>query len=146
MRKLFTISLLLICGLSLSAQLKKDGTPDMRYKANRQSVGISTPSKSDYNFTVPSYNFTAPTKTYSGGGTSYFSNETYKSTGFPKVQRSSSERNNFLRSRGYDKAPSGYEVDHIVPLSQGGADKAYNMQLLPKEVHRAKTSSERKFK
>lgn len=86
MRRFFVISLLLICGLSLSAQLKKDGTPDMRYKANRQSAGISTPSKSDYNFTVPSYNYSAPTTTYSVGGTNYFFNETYKSTGLPKFK------------------------------------------------------------
>ncbi len=67
----------------------------------------------------------------------------YKSTGVPKVHRSQSEKGNFLRERGYDKVPRGYEVDHVVPLHKGGADKSYNMQLLPKELHQRKTAEER---
>jgi 5-methylcytosine-specific restriction endonuclease McrA len=43
---------------------------------------------------------------------------------------------------GYFSTPKGYEVDHIIPLSQGGADSRYNMQLLTREAHRAKTATE----
>jgi len=81
--------------------------------------------------------------TYKVNGTTYKYNETYKTTGLPKVERSSSARQEFLNSRGYNKVPAGYQVDHIVPLSKGGADQPYNMQLLPTEQHKVKTASER---
>ncbi len=48
MRKLiFTAAFSLLCVLGLSAQKKKDGTPDMRYKANQQSVKVQGPTKKD---------------------------------------------------------------------------------------------------
>jgi hypothetical protein len=80
--------------------------------------------------------------TYKVGSTTYVSGQYYQ-TGYPKVERSSAVRSEFLSQRGYSRAPAGYEVDHVVPLSRGGADATYNMQLLPKEVHRAKTAQER---
>ncbi len=55
-----------------------------------------------------------------------------------KIKRSESEKKKFLRQHGYKHVPQGYEVDHIIPLYKGGADKAYNMQLIPKAQHRAK--------
>ncbi len=33
---------------------------------------------------------------------------------------------------------NGYEVDHIVPLSKGGTNYPYNLQLLTKECNRRK--------
>jgi 5-methylcytosine-specific restriction endonuclease McrA len=36
----------------------------------------------------------------------------------------------FKRMTGYPQGRPGYEVDHIVPLSRGGADKPSNMQWL----------------
>lgn len=81
--------------------------------------------------------------TYNVGGTNYISGESYKTTGKPKVERNSSARNDFLKSKGYSKVPSGYEVDHIIPLSQGGQDTPNNMQLITKEQHKQKTAKER---
>lgn len=80
--------------------------------------------------------------TYKVGSTTYVSGEYYQS-GFPMVERSSAVRSEFLSQRGYSGTPAGYEVDHIVPLSHGGADATYNMQLLPTSLHRAKTAGER---
>jgi hypothetical protein len=50
-----------------------------------------------------------------------------------KIKRSSSERMKFLKSHGLTRTPPGMQVDHIIPLSKGGADRASNMQLIPKD-------------
>jgi len=81
--------------------------------------------------------------TYKSNGTTYYYNETYKTTGKPKVERSSSAKEEFLKSKGYKKVPSGYQVDHIKPLSEGGADAPSNMQLIPINQHKSKTACER---
>lgn len=81
--------------------------------------------------------------TYKSNGTTYYYNETYKTTGKPKVERSSSAKEEFLKSRGYDKVPNGYQVDHIKPLFEGGADVPSNMQLIPIDQHKSKTARER---
>lgn len=115
--------------------------------AQRRSSTSRSYNKSQKSY-IPKYNnYAAPKKqTYDVGGTKYKMGESYNTTGTPKVDRSSSAKKEFLKSQGYKKPPAGYEVDHVVPLSKGGADKPYNMQLLPKEVHKQKTASERKKK
>ncbi len=55
-----------------------------------------------------------------------------------RIERSSSERQKFLKSQGLTHTPPGYQVDHIVPLSKGGQDKASNMQLIPKDSPKEK--------
>ena len=87
---------------------------------------------------------TYPKSTYKIGGTKYNANEKYKSSGLPRVERSVAAKGQFLRSKGYKKVPSGYEIDHIIPLSKGGRDEPSNMQLIPMSVHKRKTSEERK--
>lgn len=90
------------------------------------------------------YTAPAPTKqTYQVNGTKYVSGETYKTTGKPMVDRSEAAKREFLKSKGYSEVPKGYQVDHIVPLSQGGADKPSNMQLLTIQQHAEKTARER---
>jgi hypothetical protein len=89
------------------------------------------------------YHYSALKSTHKSGSTTYISGEHYK-TGFPKVARSSSEKEKFLRSKGYTKVPKGYEVDHIQPLSKGGQDNPSNMQLISKQQHKQKTANERK--
>lgn len=82
--------------------------------------------------------------TYKSNGTTYRQGAYYKHSGLPKVERSASAKREFLHSRGLKKIPKGMEIDHVVPLSKGGADLPSNMQLLPKDVHKHKTSMERK--
>lgn len=92
-----------------------------------------------------SYSTTPTIKTYSP---KKVSSKSYKITS-PKIvstnkpERSSAKKREFLRSRGYDKTPPGQEVDHVIPLSKGGADEPYNMELLPKEAHKQKTKMEK---
>jgi 5-methylcytosine-specific restriction endonuclease McrA len=38
----------------------------------------------------------------------------------------------------------GWEIDHIRPLHQGGADAPCNLQWLTEAAHRAKTAAERR--
>lgn len=84
-------------------------------------------------------------KTYSPK-TSYPKNYKKSSLGInslsDKPKRSAAKKKEFLRSRGYENNPPGQEVDHIIPLSKGGADEPYNMELLPKEIHKQKTKME----
>jgi len=97
--------------------------------------------KSSYKpYTVKSYT-KAPT--YKSGKTTYYTGKTYKTTGLPKVKRSETAKEQFLKSKGLKKVPQGYQIDHLVPLSKGGADSPENMQLLPTAVHKQKTASER---
>jgi hypothetical protein len=61
------------------------------------------------------------------------------------LTRSIAARNEFLAAHGYDSVPDGYEVHHIVPLSEGGADTPDNMILLSEEDHDAVTAAHRRF-
>jgi len=85
----------------------------------------------------------AQTITYNLGSTEYIQGEYYSTTGKPKVVRSPSNKKAFLKSRGYNQTPQGYQIDHIIPLSQGGSDDPINMQLLTIGQHKAKTARER---
>ena len=51
-------------------------------------------------------------------------------------------RKKFLAKLGRQRAPAGKEVDHIVPLDDGGRDSMANMQLLTKRQHAIKTARE----
>lgn len=149
MKKLLIIflSFLLLSTAGSFAQRKSRGVKSSYKSKNTYGYKIpkikSSPtyklskSNSTYNYKSSSYNF---------GGTKYKYGETYKSSGLPKVERSSAAKGEFLKSKGYSKTPKGYEVDHIIPLSKGGQDVPSNMQLLPKEVHKQKTARERRNK
>lgn len=81
--------------------------------------------------------------TYTIGSTEYYYNSYYSTTGRPMVKRSEANKRIFLAKLGYKKVPRGYEIDHIIPLSEGGSDDPSNMQLLTKEAHDRKTARER---
>ena len=54
-------------------------------------------------------------------------------------------RNDFLASIGYDSLPEGWEVHHIIPLSEGGLDDPSNMVLIEKTDHSTVTSLHSNF-
>ena len=48
----------------------------------------------------------------------------------------------FLEKHGLKKVPKGKEVDHKVPLEDGGSDTVRNLQLLTTKRHADKTARE----
>ena len=72
MKKSFLIlAVLTLVAFSVNAQTKADGTPDMRYKANKQAYGntYSTPAPKSYSTPTPSYSAPKTTeRNYSNGG------------------------------------------------------------------------------
>ena len=68
---LLLIATLTLFALDSSAQTKRDGTPDMRYRANKEAYGnsYSTPAPS---YSTPAPSYSAPSSTSGpnyGGGT-----------------------------------------------------------------------------
>ena len=61
------------------------------------------------------------------------------------ITRSLASRDAFLEENGYDGVPEGYEVHHIVPLSEGGADTPDNMILLTEDDHAEITAEHGRF-
>ena len=67
MKKLFAIVALTLISVGVNAQLKKDGTPDMRYKANKETYGSSYTRPSTPTYSTPSYE-QPKQKSYENGG------------------------------------------------------------------------------
>lgn len=61
------------------------------------------------------------------------------------IERSFSVKQAFLEMHGYDGLPEGYEIHHIVPLSEGGSDSTDNMILVSEEDHEKITAAHRQF-
>jgi hypothetical protein len=85
---IFTIAVALFCVLGVNAQTKKDGTPDMRYKANKETysnssstTSYSTPSSTRTEYATPSYSAPKQERTYDNGGQYKVQNGYQKSNG-----------------------------------------------------------------
>jgi hypothetical protein len=149
MRRLTLLYLLFFFsfGLVTAQHLKKDGTPDRRYKENRSSYSSSPSSSSpssSYTYTPASTSHLkkdgTPDRRYKENkGTSYTPSVTVSKrktyNNYPaerdrngKIKRSSAAKHEFMKQSGYPKGRRGYVVDHIVPLKKGGCDCPENMQ------------------
>ena len=63
------------------------------------------------------FTFSHAQSTYTVGSTEYVYGDYYSTTGKPKVVRSAANKKKFLKSLGYTNTPTGYQIDHIIPLS-----------------------------
>jgi hypothetical protein len=79
---------------NVNAQLKKDGTPDMRYKANKQVYGNSS-----YSTPSNTYNYNNTNTTYQSGY--YRSNGTYVK-GHYKTKSNSTNHDNYSTKGNYN--------------------------------------------
>lgn len=61
------------------------------------------------------------------------------------VDRSLAVRNQFLADHGYTSVLDGFEVHHIIPISEGGSDSTNNMILIDEEQHDQVTDAHREF-
>lgn len=55
-----------------------------------------------------------------------------------KIYRDYAASREFKRTHPKPQDGRAYDIDHIKPLNQGGADKPYNMQWVPTDEHRKK--------
>jgi hypothetical protein len=61
-----------------------------------------------------------------------------------RIRRSESAKRDFMKQTGYPHGRPGYVIDHVVPLSKGGADRPSNMQWQTKADAKAKDKWEKK--
>jgi hypothetical protein len=59
-KTIFILTIMALFTLSVNAQTKKDGTPDMRYNSNKQTYGNT--------YSTPSYSAPKTERNYSNGG------------------------------------------------------------------------------
>lgn len=57
-------------------------------------------------------------------------------------KREASTIQRFLKKKGFKKVPRGKQIDHKVPLSEGGSDSLQNLRLIKKKIHKQKTKQE----
>ncbi|MFH1694700.1 MAG: HNH endonuclease [Patescibacteria group bacterium] len=57
-------------------------------------------------------------------------------------KRKTTTKERFLKKRGLTKVPKGKEIDHKVPLKDGGTDTLRNLHLIKKTSHKKKTATE----
>ena len=62
-----------------------------------------------------------------------------------EYDRDLSARDQFLQMHGFSSVPSGYEVHHIIPLCEGGANSPENMVIIDENLHEKITQAHAVF-
>jgi len=118
------------------ARTHKSSSPTPRsLSRTRHSPSSATFSQPRRRITSKPYRVTTPRRTSAPSA--------YYQSGLAK-HRSEEAKQKFLRQHHLKRVPPGYEIDHTVPLSEGGSDTPANMELLTKSAHHAKTAAEAK--
>lgn len=84
MKKIIAALAVALFCFNVTAQTKKDGSPDMRYKANKEAYGSSysnSSSSSRSTYTTPSYSQPKQERNYENGGSVRMQNGYTKSNG-----------------------------------------------------------------
>lgn len=150
---LFLISILFL-NLVNGQHLKKDGTPDMRYKENKAlySPNYSSPNYGlhlkkdgtpDKRYKENRDNFSSTPKPSYSKPNSTSNRNSYQYNYVPrddngKIKRNSSAKYQFMKESGFPDGRTGYVIDHIKPLYKGGCDCPENMQWQTIEEAREK--------
>jgi hypothetical protein len=111
MKKTLLIStFVFLCIFALRAQNKKDGTPDMRYKANKEAYGggYSNPSYSSPSYSTPSQSY--PSYSSPSYSTPNQSNPSYTA---PKQERNYDNGGQYKLQNGYLKDNGTYVNPHL---------------------------------
>lgn len=90
-----------------SAQFKKDGTPDMRYKANKQMYGTQS------SYSAPKSNFHQTSFYQSDYKSTTNSNRNYKSSGQLRVQKGYMKRNGTYVQPHLKTSPDNYRYNNL---------------------------------
>lgn len=128
--------MLIYPGILNGQHLKKNGTPDMRYRENKINTTKSYSAK-------PFFSHQNTTSTYLPR---YSSNRRYSfvaerdSRG--RIKRNHSATYIFKRETNYPHGRPGYVIDHIIPLKRGGCDCPSNMQWQTRAAAKAKDKIE----
>jgi len=106
-----------------SQHLKKDGTPDRRFKENKSYY--SAPTYSSHHAVRYTTSSTAVQRDTRG-----------------RIRRSERSKHQFEKQTGYPHGRPGYVIDHIIPLKRGGCDCPSNMQWQTIAEGKAKDKTE----
>ncbi|WP_395092877.1 hypothetical protein ACF3NR_02280 [Vaginella massiliensis] len=114
MKQLFALLAFVVFSVNANAQLKKDGTPDMRYKANKEMYGnsysspsYSSPSYSSPSYSSPSYSPPKRERNYDNGGSLRVQDGYMKSNGTYVAPHVKSRPDNNTYNN-YNSYKSGY--------------------------------------
>ena len=117
MKQIVAIFAFTFLTINLSAQLKKDGTPDMRFKANKETYGnsYSSPSYSSPSYSTPSYN----SQSYPNTNSSIPYSQ-------PKQERNYDNGGSLKTQNGYMKSNGTYVQPHIKSRPDNETYNNYN--------------------
>jgi len=154
------IYLILSIGFIDAQHLKKDGTPDMRYKENKSNYypTYHTTPYSQPSYNKPSYSgrhlkkdgtpdmrykenknsYTRPIYTVPKTESKSYGTYQVNRDKNGRIKRNESARYQFMKKTGYPHGRPGYVIDHIIPLKKGGCDCPSNMQWQTIEEAKAK--------
>jgi hypothetical protein len=141
-RKLLPLVLSVILSFSISISYAQRGSHHST-GSSYHSSGTSHHTSGTYHRSSTSKSYYSSTHASTGQHRSTYSTSA-KRDSHGRIARSSTARERFMRQTGYPHGRPGYVIDHVKPLSEGGADDPSNMQWQTKEDAAAKDKWERK--